>query len=390
MAGVAGATPEGIQASIRPPLDRRRTTLLLVGVALAGGAVWGWVSVGMSVTALLAGLGDMRALLERMIPPRFVEPGRIVGLAIETFFIAYLGTFVSVVLATPLAFLAARNTTPHPVAWRAARAVIVVCRAIPDVVFALIFVRAVGIGPLPGVLAIGLHSIGMVGKLYADSIEQIDEGQREAVLATGATPGQAIATGVVPQVLPAFIGTALYRLDINLRISVILGLVGAGGIGFELQNTLRSLIYDRAMGIVVVIMALVICVEFLSAAVRHSIIDARGTSAAAPFDRERLRPPWARERVVKTGYLALFAAGLATTFLAVDVSPLELLASLSDVWRTTLRLFPPDFSTARSGIVGGMTETVAIGLVATTIGLVLTIPLGFLSARNVAPNRGVY
>ncbi len=389
-ASAAGATPAGLPASLRPPLDRRRALLLTVGIALAGGAAWGWTSVDMSVTALLDGLGDMRNLLERMLPPHFVDPGRIVGLAIETFFIAYLGTAIAVVLSTPIAFLAARNTTPHPVVQRAARAVIVVCRAIPDVVFALIFVRAVGIGPLPGILAIGLHSIGMIGKLYADSIEQIDERSREAVLATGAASGQAIATAVVPQVLPAFIGTALYRLDINLRISVILGLVGAGGIGFELQNTLRSLIYDRAMGIVVVIMVLVICVEFLSAAVRRSIIEARSASAAVPFDRDRLMPPWTRQRATKAGYLALFAVGLGVTFLTVEVSPFELLTAVPDFWHTALRLFPPDFSTARSGIVEGMTETVAIGFVTTAIGLVLTIPLGFLSARNVAPNRGVY
>ncbi len=389
-AEAARAAPSGLPASLRLPLDRRRTLLLAVGVALAGGAVWGWASVGMSVTALLDGLGDIHALLARMLPPRFVEPGRVVGLAIETFFIAYLGTTVAVVLSTPVAFLAARNTTPHPVVQRAARAVIAVCRAIPDVVFALIFVRAVGIGPLPGILAIGLHSIGMIGKLYADSIEQIDEGPREAVLATGATSGQAIATAVVPQVLPAFIGTALYRLDINLRISVILGLVGAGGIGFELQSTLRSLIYDRAMGIVVVIMVLVIGVEFLSAAVRRSIIDARTTSAAVAFDRRRLSPPWTRQRVVKAGYLALFAAGLGVALLTAEVSPLEPLTAVPDIWRTALRLFPPDFSTARSGIIDGMTETVAIGFVATAIGVVLTIPLAFLSARNVAPGLGVY
>ncbi|MGH9112136.1 MAG: phosphonate ABC transporter, permease protein PhnE, partial [Acidimicrobiales bacterium] len=207
-------------------------TVIAVGVGFA--TVWSWHHLGMSVTAVVDGIGDVRNLLERMLPPRFVDLPRIVDLAVQTFFMAYVGTWIASLLSAPLAFLAARNTSPHPVLGKTARALIAVCRAIPDLVFALVFVRAVGIGPLPGILALSLHSVGMIGKLYADAIEQIDELPREATLSTGASSLQALATAVFPQVLPSFVGTSLYRLDINVRSSVVLGLVGAGGIGFEL------------------------------------------------------------------------------------------------------------------------------------------------------------
>src|SRR5690606_22972604 len=140
---------------------------------------------------------------------------------VETFFMALLGTTMATILSLPLAFMAARNTTINAWTRGLARAVITLTRAIPDLVFAIIFVMSVGIGPLAGILALGLHSIGMIGKLFADAIEEIDEGSRDAVLATGATRIQAIATAVLPQVMPSFISTALYRLDINVRVSVI-------------------------------------------------------------------------------------------------------------------------------------------------------------------------
>jgi phosphonate transport system permease protein len=395
--------------------------------------VWTWVDLGIDLRTLLDGIEDVRALLDRMLPPRFTGLGHTLDLAVQTFFMAFLATAVASVLSTPIAVLAARNTTPHPAVGLAARAVIVVARAIPDVVFALVFVRAVGIGPLPGVLAMSLHSIGMIGKLYADTVEQIDEAPRDAVLATGAGPVQTLATAVFPQVLPSFIGTSLYRLDINLRISVILGVVGAGGIGFELQASLRQLSYARGMGIVCVIAAMIVLVELVSAAVRRSIIGegggvpaarsrrrgaggaavvsraSAGPGDAAPIDspvdepapvgvaarpgglaRGALRPPWTRHRVVSAGYVGLLLALSAGAFLSVELSPVELVTSLPDIVSTVGRMFPPDFSTASESMRAGLVETLSIAVAATALGLVLTAPLGFLSARNVAPHPAVY
>ncbi|MGH9113283.1 MAG: phosphonate ABC transporter, permease protein PhnE, partial [Acidimicrobiales bacterium] len=214
------------------------------------------------------------------------------------------------------------------------------------------------------------------------------------------------ATAVFPQVLPSFVGTSLYRLDINVRSSVVLGLVGAGGIGFELQAALRQLVYDRGLGIVVVIAVLVMVVEFTSAAIRRSIIgddafsrrggrrrarrDARAVPATSSGAVTRLTPPWTAGRITKTAYIGVAGGLLAIAFLFVDFSPLELLTSLPDVVEIVGRMLPPDFTTARDSMVEGMLETLAIGLVATVVGIALTIPLGLLSARNLAPNRPVY
>lgn len=413
---------------LRVPWDRRRIAITgtLVGMVVA--AVWAWRAVGMTLGTLISGLGDIANLIGRMLPPKFVDLDRVLDLAFETLLMALLGTLLAVVLSVPISVLAARNTTPHPVAYAGARGLITFSRAVPDLIFALILVRALGIGPLPGILALGLHSVGMIGKLFADAIEQIDEGPREAIRSTGAGRLQELATAVTPQVLPAFVGVGLYRLDINLRVSVILGIVGAGGIGFELQAALRSLLYDQALGVVTIIAAMVIAVEFAAAAIRQSIIGddvvrigssrhtgsggigsrlARrlphrrtavvdGTAVGAPVakidlsDPGPLRPPWTRERITKTAYLLALAGFVMVAFLSIDLSPLELLGALPDVVEISGRLVPPDFTTARDSMIEGMVETVAIGVVATVLGVVLMAPLAFLSARNVAPSSGVY
>lgn len=370
----------------------------------------------MSFGALIGGVGDIAALLRRMLPPRFEDLSTAVDLMLETLWMAVIGTTLAVVLSVPLAFGAARNTSPHRLVMAACRGLITLARAIPDIVFALVFVRALGIGVLPGILALGLHSIGMIAKLFADAIEQIDERPREAVVSTGATKWQAIVTSVVPQVMPSFIAVVLYRLDINLRSSTVLGFVGAGGIGFLLQGKLRSLNYDGALGVVVVIFACITLVELLSALVRGSLIGgertiggsrrirfslgdhlaARWTTSRLRARRTRvpltpsLRPPWTGERRRTTLFAAVFALLLVVSFISIDLDPLELLGALPDVWRTVGRMLPPDFTTAREAIIEGMVESIAIAVVATAIGTALALPLGLLAARNVAANRIVY
>ena len=145
------------------------------------------------------------------------------------------------------------------------RAIIVACRSVPDLVFAIIFVEAIGVGVLPGLLALACHSVGMLGKLYAESIEQVAPGPPEAIKSTGATRWQQITTGVVPQVLPSF---ALYRLDINLRSSVILGYRGAGGIGFLLNEYMGEVQFKAALGIVIVVFVLIVTMEMVAAVIR--------------------------------------------------------------------------------------------------------------------------
>lgn len=414
-ASAPGAPVRGL----RPPFDRRRQVAIVTVVACAAGTVWAWRHIGFGVGELFGGVGDIVSLLGRMLPPTFGDLGTTVDMAFETLFMAIIGTTLAIALSVPLAFGAARNTTPHGAVMALCRGVITLARAIPDVVFALVFVRGLGIGVLPGILALGLHSVGMVAKLFADAIENVDETPREAVVSTGATKWQAIVTSLLPQVMPSFIAVALYRLDINLRSSTVLGFVGAGGIGFLLQSKLRALNYDGALGIVVVVFCFVTAVEVLSALTRASLIggervvglrsDPRGSVGAwlarrlgprrlgrRPLARTAgpgepsLRPPWTGERARKVGFAAVFAALLVVALVRVRLDPLELAGSLPDVWRTVTRMFPPDFTTARDGIIEGMLESLAIATVATFLGTLAAFPLGLLAARNVAVNRVAY
>ncbi|HEX7660639.1 MAG TPA: phosphonate ABC transporter, permease protein PhnE, partial [Pseudonocardiaceae bacterium] len=261
---------------LRPPITRRGVVLAVLGIVALVLVVVSWRATEFGLGALVSGLGDMWTFLRSTMPPEFSSANYPLSSMLQdvlsTIAMAVLGTALAMVLSIPLGFLAARNTTPHPAVRAIARVIITGCRAVPDIIFALIFREALGIGVLPGVLALGLHSIGMLGKLYGDGIEQVPAGPREAITATGAGRLQTIATAVVPFASPAILSNALYRFDINLRSSVVLGFVGAGGIGFTLQADMNTLQFQLAMGIVIVITILILVLEFLAALLRSALI----------------------------------------------------------------------------------------------------------------------
>jgi phosphonate transport system permease protein len=247
--------------------------LRFVGLLLAAAFfVWSVAAVEFNPVAFAQGLPDLADLVSRMFPPDLVYAPTAALAALETLQMALVGTAASAILSVPLAFLAAANVAPNRVLYYASRSFIVFTRAIPDLIWALIFVSAVGLGPFPGTLALAIHSIGMLGKLYAESIEEIDPGQVEALRSTGAHPLQTLALGVVPQVLPAFVGLTLYRWDINIRNSIVLGLVGAGGLGFELQTSMRLFQYPQVLTILIFVFIIVLIVERSSSYVRERVI----------------------------------------------------------------------------------------------------------------------
>jgi phosphonate transport system permease protein len=191
----------------------------------------------------------------------------------ETINIATLGTLLAVVLSVPIAFLAARNTTPSTTIIRPlALLIIVSSRSINSIIWGLLLVAIIGPGQLAGIFAIMLRSVGFIGKLLYEAIEEIDPAQVEAVTATGASRWQVIDYGIVPQILPAFAGITVFRWDINIRESTVLGLVGAGGLGLKLQASLNVLAWGQVTVIFVVILATVLVSEWISAKVRHAII----------------------------------------------------------------------------------------------------------------------
>ena len=212
-------------------------------------------------------------LLARSWPPRWSYLDRLWKPLWDTINMATLGTLLGVIIAVPLAFLAARNTTPSAALLRPlALLIIVASRSINSLIWALVLVTLLGPGLLAGILAIALRSVGFVGKLLYEAIEEIDASQVEAVRATGASGIQVIDYGFVPQLLPAFLGISVFRWDINIRESTILGLVGAGGIGLQLQSSLNVLAWSQVSVIFAVILATVLVSEWVSAKVRHAII----------------------------------------------------------------------------------------------------------------------
>ncbi len=227
-----------------------------------------------TIWAFVSDAPDQAAdISERMFPPAWGYIGQLWEPLWDTINIATLGTLLGVLFAVPVAFLAASNTTPSTRFVRpVALLLIVSSRSINSLIWALLLVAIIGPGLLSGVIAIALRSIGFVAKLLYEAIEEIDTNQVEAVRATGASGAQVIDYAIVPQILPAFWGISVFRWDINIRESTVLGLVGAGGLGIQLSASLATLAWNQVAMTFVVILATVIVSEWVSARVRQAVI----------------------------------------------------------------------------------------------------------------------
>jgi len=262
------------------PIWRRRTSKAqlavwfawLVGVAIF---VWCWTYISARTEWFFVIDAPRIAddIFSRATPPRWSYINKLWQPLWDTINVATLGTAASLVFAVPIAFLAARNTTPSTKFIRPlALLVIVSSRSINSLIWALLLVSIIGPGILAGTVAITLRSIGFCAKLLYEAIEEIDVNQVEAITATGASRGQIMGFGIVPQIMPAFAGITVFRWDINIRESTVLGLVGAGGIGLQLQGSLNTLAWPQVSLILVVIFFAVLVSEWVSAMVRRAII----------------------------------------------------------------------------------------------------------------------
>lgn len=259
---------------------RRRTTAQdlfiwfgwLIGVALFV-ACWQVISENTTWFFVIDAPRVAADIAERMVPPRWSYLDALWLPLWDTINIATLGTLMSIAVATPIAFLAARNTTPSAVYIRpVALLVIVSSRSINSLIWGLLLVTIIGPGVLAGVLAITFRSIGFVAKLLYEAIEEIDTSQVEAITSTGAGGAQTLVYGIWPQILPAFAGTSVFRWDINIRESTVLGLVGAGGIGLQLQASINTVAWQQVTVILLSILCTVIVSEWVSARVRGAMI----------------------------------------------------------------------------------------------------------------------
>lgn len=234
--------------------------------------IWSFTSADLSVERLQRGIPAMGSILQRMMPPDLERLPQILWSLLVTFQMAVAGTVLGLVFSFPLAVLAAEGLSPHPVARWLSRGLIALFRTVPDLVWALLFVIAVGLGPAAGVLAIMIDKIGFAGRFFAEAMEETDKGPREALTAIGATRMGLIFSTIVPEAMPSFIATSLFSLEKAVRGSVILGLVGAGGIGVELKVAFDLFAYDQAATIIISIFLLVLFVEQVSNWIRRRLI----------------------------------------------------------------------------------------------------------------------
>jgi phosphonate transport system permease protein len=249
--------------------DRPGAATFAVGVAAAAFLLASFRATDVSMGELLRGGPNALRILGEMFPPSLDRAWPVAGSLLQTFQMAVAGTAIGCAISLPLAVLATRHLSPHPVLHHATRVVVAICRTVPDLVWALLFVAIVGLGPFAGVLAIAVDKIGFCGRFFAEAMEEADRRPQEALRALGAARPAIILVAVIPGATPGLINAALFSLEKATRSSVVLGLVGAGGIGIELQVSMDMFRYDEAITIILAILALVVAVEQFSAWLRR-------------------------------------------------------------------------------------------------------------------------
>jgi phosphonate transport system permease protein len=261
-----GPTP---QAPPRPSTFGRNMFTTLVLAATLG---WAAQVIELRPLELLRDLGNIGIFLRGYLNPSFAHVKLYAWQCVITICIALWGTVMAFAIAVPLGLLGARNLAPHPLLYHTARRLMDLFRAVNEFVFALMFVTAVGLGPFAGMLALGIHTGGVLGKLLSESVEAIDPGQVEGVAAVGAPRLHVIGFGVVPQILPNFLSYILLRFESDIRSASVIGMVGGGGIGFYLWDTIRAFNDSEAATVILLIVAMVVGVDMISARIRRAVI----------------------------------------------------------------------------------------------------------------------
>ncbi|MGR7994803.1 phosphonate ABC transporter, permease protein PhnE [Xanthobacter sp. ZOL 2024] len=273
-ARLAAAFPE----AMAPDPASRVRLLVTAGAALAL-ALFGFWHLGFNFDRLGTGLGQLAHFITLMMPP---DPGAQLPLYIhalwETLAIAFLGTLLGAVIAFPFGFLAAKNVIPNIFAHFAVRRVLDTVRGVDKLIWALIYVTVVGLGPFAGILAIATASIGELGKLFSEAVEALDRKPVEGVTASGGSPMAAVRFGMLPQVLPVLASQLLYYFESNARQSTIVGIVGAGGLGLHLAEQIRVLEWQKVSFLILMMLVMVGVIDFISSRLRFAIIGRAPTS----------------------------------------------------------------------------------------------------------------
>jgi len=258
--------------------NRRRLRAILIGLGVIAYVIFCLWSFEITWARLTGGLDKMAIVIRQMVTWRDFWTWDFAGIALgmaQTLGMAFLGTFIASLFALPLGFLAARNVVAFSPFRHFIRRILDVFRGVDQLIWALVYVRAVGLGPLAGVLAIMTSDTGILGKLYSEAVENIDKKQLEGVKATGAHPLALYRFGALPQVLPVFLAQSLYFFESNTRSATILGIVGAGGIGMQLSDRMRVQYWDQACFIIILILIMVGVIDWLSGKLRMHVIGKR-------------------------------------------------------------------------------------------------------------------
>lgn len=379
-------------------------TVIMVSFITAG--VWAVAELKINVATLVRSWENAVRFFRNVMPLDFPSLGELWEMTALTLAIVVSATILAVVLSLIAALLAARPTSKSPAVRSAARFFIVLMRAAPELILAIFFIRVFGFGSMAGILALGLSSIGMVGKLYADAIEDANDGPREAVETNGAGRIQQIFGATLPTVMPAIVATGLHRFDINLRNSVILGWVGVGGIGMELSTALSVRQYDRGLALAFVVLALCILTETVSGMWRSRLLGRRAEPSRfgfiwlfgkmrrrwspqlldAPSSSARTIPPWDAARVGQTFFTGLLVAIIAASLWYSDINWGRFFEGFVRLPEVTARFLPPSHGGHLVLLLEQLLITFQIALAGTLLGTVLALPVGVLAARNVAPN----
>lgn len=420
--GAAGSAQAGLdRRAPRRPVPVGRLAAVAVLLALLAFSVFSLSTLDFTWGNLVTSFDNAVKVFGEMDPisvPGLRDLLYLIGLTLG---IVILGTTVASLLSIPVAWLAAANTTPAPALRWLGRAIGVLTRAVPDVVLALAFSLPFALGsPLPGILAIGIHSIGMISKLFADAIEGIDDGPRLAIRAAGGSRAQEFWAGVFPQVLPSWTATALHRFDINLRGSAILGYAGVGGLGYAMRVAFEHFPtgYGRGLGIAIVIFVLCVVLEIVSSTIRRNLlgIDPVGNSLGDRVVRRAtdrpaarrpsanvtatsaealvtsveamMRRPWTAARVRNLVWSSVGLALVVTSYWMARVNFHDI--SWDEVWPTISSFWPPNFGTHSFGDFSqALLVTIEVAFASAVLSLVFSVILGALAARNVAPSGAV-
>lgn len=382
-------------------------------VLLAAIGAWSVNSIGINLVTISESADNAANFVSRMFPLEFPPMAELLSLIGETLAIVFLATALSVILSVPLAVIAARTTTFSPTARWISRALIVLARAIPDLVLAIVFIRMFGIGAIGGVLAMGIHSVGMVAKLYADAIEELDDGPREAIESVGGSRTQQIVSAIPQALTPQLIATALHRFDINLRTSVLLGYVGVGGIGMAIADSLRTLNYREGMALALVVLVLCIVMELLSGSLRAIIMRKSDSSLLsgtwvdrmwgtkikdkrkavkqdATDGKPSINPPWSAARVSRVLTTIALVVITIAAFAETEISASNFFSGLADLPETMALFLPPSSGGIAGEIFQLLLDTLQIAFAATFLGAILAIPIGIMAASNVVANKWVH